>query len=98
MLTAKWLSATRTAPKIWCTFFGLVMWIAIYVYLCADVMHYMDNAWSYEMDLTLIFYEPYSSYYPKKQVILLRLYDELGLPHTKRNNFLVGHSTYLAFT
>jgi len=35
------------------------MWIAIYVYLCPDIMHYMDNAWSYEMDLRLAFYELY---------------------------------------
>jgi len=30
---------TCTAPKIWCTFFSLVMWIAIYVYLLPDLLH-----------------------------------------------------------
>ena len=44
----------------------------------------MDDVWSYEMDPTLMFYEPYDTLFPKKQVILLRLYDELGLPHVRK--------------
>src|SRR5882724_909233 len=75
---------TRTAPHIWCTFFGLVMWIAIYVYLLPDLMHYMDDAWSYEMDPMLAFYEPYDAWFPLKQVKLLQLYDKLGLPHVQK--------------
>ena len=55
---------TCTAPRIWCTFFSLVMWIVIYVYLFLDLLHYMDNAWSYEMDPTLVYYEPYESWFP----------------------------------
>jgi len=58
---------TRMAPRIWCSFFGLVMWIAIYVYFLPDLLHYMDDAWSYEMDPTLSFHKPYNTWYPKKQ-------------------------------
>jgi len=75
---------TQTAPQIWCTFFGLVMWIVIHVYLLPDLMHYMDNAWSYEMDPTLAFYEPYDSWFPQKQLKLLQLYNNLGLPHVRK--------------
>jgi len=75
---------THTAPRIWCTFFGLVIWIAVYVYLYPDILHYMDDAWSYEMDPTLVYYGPYNEWYPHKQVKLLLLYDELGLPHVKK--------------
>src|SRR5882724_13245425 len=75
---------THTAPHIWCTFFGLVMWIAIYVYLLLDLMHYMDDAWSYEMDPMLAFYEPYDAWFPLKQVKLLQLYHELGLLHVQK--------------
>ena|SRR5882724_3549858 len=74
----------HTALRIWCTFSGLVMWIAIYVYLCPDLLQYMDNAWSYEMDPTLIYYKLYDSWFPHKQVKLLLLYDKLGLPYVKK--------------
>ena len=60
------------------------MWITIYVYLLPDLMHYMDNAWSYEIDPTLAFYEPYDTWFPLKQVKLLQLYDKLGLPHVQK--------------
>ena len=33
---------THTAPKIWCSFFALVMWIAIHIYSCLDLLHYME--------------------------------------------------------
>jgi len=82
---------TYTTPKIWCMFFDLVMWIVIYVYLLPDLLHYMDNTWSYEMEPDLIYYELYDSWYPRKQVNLLLLYDKLGLPHIKKKQ-LFGHS------
>ena len=44
----------------------------------------MDNTWSYETELALVFYSPYDAYYPCKQVKLLELYDYLGLPHAKK--------------
>ena len=46
-------------------------------------MHYMDDAWSYEMDPMLVYYAPHDSWFPRKQVMLLQLYDDLGLPHDK---------------
>jgi len=85
---------SHTAPKIWCTFFALVMWITIYICACADLMQYVDNAWSYEMDPILAFYRPYDTQYPNKQVKLLELYDELGLPHVKKKQ-IFGQSLEL---
>jgi len=49
-----------------------------------DLLHYMDDAWSYETDPVLVYYEPYDSYFPCKQVTLLQLYDHLRLPHVKK--------------
>ena len=63
---------TRSIPKIWCTFFGLIIWIAIHVYCCKDLLHYMDDAWSYDMNLVLTYYTPYGTFYPAKQVALLQ--------------------------
>ena len=80
-----------SAPKIWCSFFGLVIWIAIHVLACMDLLHYMDNAWLYETDPAFVTYEPYDSHFPKKQATLLCLYDHLGLPHTK-NKQIFGHT------
>jgi hypothetical protein len=74
---------SRTSPRIWCTFMGMVIWIAIHVYLLEDLLHYMDNAWSYDTDPTLQLYALYGAHYPRKQVCLLQLWDEIGLPHEK---------------
>ena len=59
------------------------MWIVIHVYAYEDLMHYMDDAWSYEMNPVLTFYTPYSPFYLAKQVTLLHLYNKLGLLHDK---------------
>src|SRR5882724_957181 len=72
-----------SAPQIWCTLFGLVIWIAIHVCLCEDVMHYMDDAWLYDTNPVLTYYAPYDAFCAAKQVTLLQLYNELGLPHVK---------------
>ncbi|KIJ32237.1 hypothetical protein M422DRAFT_184884, partial [Sphaerobolus stellatus SS14] len=63
----------RGAPNIWCAFMALVVWIVIHIKQIEDLLHYMDDAFSYEMD---------------PQVALLRLWDELGLPHSiKKQEF-----------
>src|SRR5882724_4694027 len=61
--------------RIWCTFMALVVWIEIHVRGIKDLLHYSDNAWSYDPSRTLIHYEPYDAFYPLKQAALLRLWD-----------------------
>ena len=75
---------SHSAPNIWCTLFCLVIWVAIHILTFPDPLHYMDDAWSYKTDPTLVLYEPYNAYYLHKQVTLLHLYDHLGLPHVKK--------------
>ena len=48
------------------------------------VLRPRDDDWSYETDLTLVYYAPHDSWFPRKQVMLLQLYDDLGLPHDKK--------------
>jgi hypothetical protein len=48
-----------------------------------DILHYMDDAWSYDLDSDLHFYKPYNVFCLGKQVQLLMLWDEIGLPHEK---------------
>ena len=69
--------SSHSALKIWCSFFDLVIWITIHIFVCMDLLHYMENAWSYETDPALIYYKWYNSYFQKKQATLLHLYDHL---------------------
>src|SRR5882724_2017369 len=74
----------RTSGRIWCTFMALVLWIAINVRGIKDLLHYSDDIWSYDPSRTLMRYEPYDDLYPPRQVALLKLWDDIGLPHSKR--------------
>jgi len=60
---------------------GLISWISIYVYMIEDLLHYMDNAFLYDMDPVLTIYPPPHTHYPSKQCRLLTLWDDIGLPH-----------------
>src|SRR5882724_5495101 len=68
---------SHSAPNIWCSFFGLVIWITIHVLYCTVLLHYNDDMWSYETDPTLVYYSPYDAYYSHKQVKILELHDYL---------------------
>ncbi|KIJ39232.1 hypothetical protein M422DRAFT_175618 [Sphaerobolus stellatus SS14] len=63
---------------------SLIVWIAIRIKGIDDLLHYMDDMFRYEMDPQLEFYSLYNKYYPKKQVTLLQLWDDIGLPHDVR--------------
>ena len=75
---------SRSSPRIWCTFMGLIVWISIYVYMIEDLLHYMDDAFSYDSDPTLQYYGPHDTHYPSKQCRLLLLWDDIGLTHERR--------------
>jgi len=62
---------------------GCVLWIAIVIKNLIDMFGYIDDNFSYEVEGELEWYEPYSCFYPTKQTRLLRLWDEIGLPHEK---------------
>jgi hypothetical protein len=62
---------------------GLVLWIAIFIKLLADLFGYIDDNFSFDEEGNVTWYEPYQCYYPAKQTGLLKLWDEIGLPHDK---------------
>lgn len=72
------------SPRIFCTVMGLVIWIALNIKLIEGILHYMDDAWGYDDEPNLVYYNKYNDYFPKKQVQLLQLWDELGIPHERR--------------
>jgi hypothetical protein len=75
----------RASNKLWCTFMGLVLWIAIHVKYIPALLAYIDDNFCHDEDPTLRFYPPYQTFLPSKQVCLLQLWDEIGLPHEQKN-------------
>ncbi|TDL23316.1 DNA/RNA polymerase, partial [Rickenella mellea] len=70
--------------RIFVTFMALVLWIALYVKHILDLFSYVDDIFSYDYEGNLIYYEPYHKLMPTKQVRLLMLWDELGIPHEEK--------------
>ncbi|KAF8837025.1 hypothetical protein BDN67DRAFT_991913 [Paxillus ammoniavirescens] len=62
---------------------SLVIWIAIFIKFLEALKVYMDNSYSYELLGNLLYCAPYDTWYLVKQTLLLRLWDEIGLPHEK---------------
>ncbi|PBK95297.1 hypothetical protein ARMGADRAFT_926464 [Armillaria gallica] len=73
----------RGSGRVWYSVNGLITWIAINVEDIADLGCYVDDDFSFDEWRDLDFYKPYDSFYPSKQAKLLRLWDHLGVPHSK---------------
>ena len=73
----------RGSCRHYTAFMGLVLWIAIFVKLLTDLFGYIDDNFSFDEEGNVMWYDPYQCYYPTKQTRLLRLWDEIGLPHDK---------------
>ena len=73
----------RGSCRDYTAFMGLVLWIAIFIKLLADLFGYIDDNFSFDEEGNVTWYPPYQCYYPSKQTGLLKLWDEIGLPHDK---------------
>jgi hypothetical protein len=73
----------RGSCRDYTAFMGLVLWIAIFIKFLADLFGYIDDNFSFDEEGNVMWYEPYQCYYPAKQTALLKLWDEIGLPHEK---------------
>ncbi|KAJ3522590.1 hypothetical protein NM688_g8852 [Phlebia brevispora] len=71
----------RASAIIWCLFFSLVLWIAVHIKGIPHLLVYMDDSFTAEASPALEFYEKYHKLLSRHQVILLRLWDELGILH-----------------
>jgi hypothetical protein len=74
----------RGAGRLWATFFGLVLWVAITIKLICDLFAYVDDTFSWELASNVSFYSPYGKFLPTKQAQLLVLFDDVGIPHEER--------------
>jgi hypothetical protein len=73
----------RGSPRSFTTFIGCVLWMAIFVKLIECIYGYIDDAFSFDVQGDVLWYEPYRCYFPSKQTRLLQLWDEIGLPHER---------------
>ena len=72
---------SRAAGGIWGSVLSLVLWIASFVLTISDLFAYVDDTFSFDLATRVLWYEPFKKFMPMKQVELLRLWDELGVPH-----------------
>jgi hypothetical protein len=60
---------------------GLIAWIIKYVKEILGIFTYVDDSSGSEFADQLSYYAPYRKLMPSKQVALLQVWDELGVPH-----------------
>ena len=65
----------------WDRFISLVNWVGIEKKGVSDLLGYVDDNFGWEFEGKNEYYEPYKKKMPKKQVKLLKLWDEIGIPH-----------------
>ena len=65
-------------------FNSLVAWIAKRVKGIRYMGNYIDDSSGCGLKEDFALYEPYQKRYPRDQVTLLRLWDELGVPHKEK--------------
>jgi hypothetical protein len=70
------------SPRIWCTLYAAVAWIAA-SHGVDNVLTYVDDNFSAEAADQLEFYAPFQAHLPTTQVQLLKLWSDLGLPFEK---------------
>jgi hypothetical protein len=62
---------------------SLVLWIANFVCSIDGLLAYMDDNFSFDTCDSLVLYPAYDTLLPCKQVKLLSLWDDIGLPYDK---------------
>jgi hypothetical protein len=65
----------------WNSVASLVNWIGTEKKKIPDLLGYVDDNFSWEFEGNTKYYKPYKKYLPTKQTRLLKLWDELGIPH-----------------
>ena len=63
---------------------ALVTWVAKNEREIDDLASYCDDSFGVELTSEFTYYEPYQCSFPASQTALLKLWDELGIPHKKK--------------
>jgi hypothetical protein len=72
------------AGGLFIAFNSLVTWIAKEIKGIRYLSNYVDDSSGCSRRDDFLTYEPYGKDYPKEQVMLMKLWDELGIPHKLR--------------
>ena len=72
------------APAIFISFNSLVAWIAEEIKQIRYLSDYVDDSSGCGLRKDYLLYEPYGEEFPRDQVTLMTLWDELGIPHKRR--------------
>ncbi|KIP09310.1 hypothetical protein PHLGIDRAFT_58459, partial [Phlebiopsis gigantea 11061_1 CR5-6] len=88
---------SRGSPDLWCTFMSLVLWIGKHVAGIPGLLAYMDDTFAVDPNPGLFWYEPYRTSFPAYQVRLLRLWDDLGIPHRQNKQLFGRQLTIIGF-
>jgi len=72
---------SSSSAAIFISFNSLVAWIAKNKWGIRHLATYADDSSGFDRKDDLLLYEPYATRFPRHQTLLLRLWDELSIPH-----------------
>ena len=81
----------------WNAFASLVNWIGIEKKNIPDLLCYVDDNFGWEFEGNTRYYGPYQKHLPAKQIRLLKLWDELGIPHEEEKQIFGPCLTILGY-
>ena len=85
----------KASGSLFIAFNALVTWIAKNEYGITDLASYCDDSFGVELMSDFSFYEPYQRSLPTNQTTLLKLWDELGIPHKEKKQLFGSNLTII---
>ena len=76
--------SNSSSAAIFISFNSLVAWIARHKRGIMNLATYIDDSSGFDYEDDLLRYEPYSTSFPRHQTMLLKLWDELSIPHKQK--------------
>jgi len=71
---------------------GLIAWIGIYIYMIEDLLHYMDDVFTYDTNPVLEYYALHNTHYPSNSISSSHCGMTLDSHMNNGNNFSVNAS------
>jgi len=75
---------SSASGAIFIAFNSLVAWIARNKYGIRYLATYVDDSSGFDLEDDVLYYEPYKTSFPRHQTLLLKLWDELSIPHKRK--------------
>jgi hypothetical protein len=87
----------RGSYYVYIAFISLICWIAKHVKHIQHLKWYIDDNCSFAQVGDIKYYSPYGRYFPSDQTELLKLWDEIGLPHVEKKQIYGPTVTFIGF-